>query len=64
MVTEYSVMALARMDHPNIAEVLDAGTTGQGTPASVLECGSPLPLWNEEKRAREEIRSSHIFRWL
>ena len=34
--------ALAMMDHPNIAKVLDAGTTGPDARASVLECGSPL----------------------
>jgi len=36
--------ALAMMDHPNIAKVLDAGTTGPDLRGSVLECGSPLPL--------------------
>src|SRR5688572_3531067 len=29
--------ALAMMDHPNIAKVLDAGTTGQGRPYFVME---------------------------
>ncbi|MCC7374299.1 MAG: serine/threonine protein kinase [Verrucomicrobiales bacterium] len=36
--------ALAMMDHPNIARILDAGMTGLGTRDSALECGSPLPL--------------------
>ena len=35
--------ALAMMDHPNIAKIFDAGTTGPEARASVLECGSPLP---------------------
>ena len=29
--------ALALMDHPNIARVLDAGTTGSGSPYFVME---------------------------
>lgn len=36
--------ALAMMDHPNIAHVLDAGTTESGRPYFVMElvCGTPL----------------------
>jgi serine/threonine protein kinase len=36
--------ALALMDHPNIARVLDAGTTDQGRPYFVMEpiCGVPI----------------------
>jgi len=35
---------LAMMDHPNIAQVLDAGTTAQGRPYFVMElvCGVPI----------------------
>jgi serine/threonine protein kinase len=40
---EAEQQALAMMDHPNIAKVLDAGTKGPDPRASVLECGSPLP---------------------
>ena len=37
--------ALALMDHPNIAKVLDAGTTDAGRPYFVMELvkGSPSP---------------------
>lgn len=36
--------ALAIMDHPNIAKVLDAGTTAQGRPYFVMELVHGLPL--------------------
>ncbi len=36
--------ALALMDHPNIARVLDGGTTGQGRPFFVMELVKGLPL--------------------
>ncbi|MCC7374583.1 MAG: tetratricopeptide repeat protein [Verrucomicrobiales bacterium] len=36
--------ALALMDHPNIAKILDAGMTGSDSRASALECASPLAL--------------------
>ncbi|MBL9172652.1 MAG: protein kinase [Verrucomicrobiales bacterium] len=42
--------ALAMMDHPNIARVLDAGTTGGSHPAS----GHPLPSLDEGRGAGSE----------
>jgi serine/threonine-protein kinase len=36
--------ALAMMDHPNIARVLDAGTTSQGRPFFVMEFVNGLPI--------------------
>lgn len=48
--------ALAMMNHPNIAKVLDAGTTEQGRPFFAIEQGdsaaSLLPNWPIKKRAR------------
>ena len=36
--------AIAMMDHPNIAKVLDAGTTGAGRPYFVMELVNGLPI--------------------
>src|SRR2546422_6425260 len=36
--------ALALMDHPNIAKVLDAGTTEGGRPYFVMELGKGIPI--------------------
>jgi non-specific serine/threonine protein kinase/serine/threonine-protein kinase len=36
--------ALALMDHPNIAKVLDAGTTGSGRPYFVMELVKGIPI--------------------
>jgi serine/threonine protein kinase len=36
--------ALAMMNHPNIAKVLDAGTTGQGRPFFAMELVSGIPI--------------------
>src|SRR5262249_35068022 len=36
--------ALALMDHPNIAKVLDAGTTGSGRPYFVMELVQGVPI--------------------
>jgi serine/threonine protein kinase len=43
--------ALARMDHPSIAKVLDAGTSEQGQPYFVMEYvpGVPLPAWADQE---------------
>lgn len=38
--------ALALMDHPNIARVLDAGTTDQGSPYFVMELVKGVPITN------------------
>src|SRR5262245_53903210 len=44
--------ALAMMDHPNIAKVLDAGTTGTGRPYFVMELvkGVPITRYCDEKQ--------------
>ena len=44
--------ALAMMDHPNIAKVLDAGTTETGRPYFVMELvkGIPITKYCDEKR--------------
>src|SRR5262249_37670131 len=44
--------ALALMDHPNIAKVLDAGTTPAGRPYFVMELvkGVPITKYCDEKR--------------
>jgi eukaryotic-like serine/threonine-protein kinase len=44
--------ALALMDHPNIAKVLDGGTTEQGSPYFVMELvrGIPLTQYCDERR--------------
>src|SRR5688572_32464895 len=36
--------ALALMDHPNIAKVLDAGTTADGRPFFVMELVKGIPI--------------------
>src|SRR5262249_6866156 len=44
--------ALARMDHPNIARVLDAGATECGRPYFVMElvAGTPITAYCDERR--------------
>ncbi len=44
--------ALAIMDHPNIAKVLDAGTTDSGRPYFVMELvkGIPITTFSDDKR--------------
>ncbi len=44
--------ALALMDHPNIAKVLDAGSTDQGLPFFVMELvkGTPITKFCDERR--------------
>jgi WD40 repeat protein/serine/threonine protein kinase len=44
--------ALALMDHPNIAKVLDAGATDQGRPYFVMELvkGTPITRYCDERR--------------
>ena len=44
--------ALARMNHPAIAKVFDAGTTPDGTPYFVMEyvAGIPITLYCDQKR--------------
>ena len=44
--------ALAMMDHPNIAKVLDGGLTDQGRPYFVMELvnGTPITIFCDERR--------------
>jgi len=50
--------ALAMMDHPNIANVLDAGATEQGRPYFVMELvrGVPVTQFCDEKKLSTEER--------
>jgi serine/threonine protein kinase len=50
--------ALAMMDHPNIARVLDAGTTDSGRPYFVMELvkGVPLTKYCDEHRLTPQAR--------
>jgi tetratricopeptide (TPR) repeat protein len=54
---------LADLEHPNIARLLDGGTTEQGTPYIVLEyvAGVPLTEWCEQQQLTIEQRL-RIFR--
>jgi len=47
--------ALARMDHPNIARVLDAGTTALGRPYFVMELVEGVPVTAYADRARLSV---------
>src|SRR5262249_31971802 len=49
---EQERQALALMDHPNIAKVLDAGTTESGRPYFVMELvhGVPITRYCDEQR--------------
>ncbi|MFT3953246.1 MAG: protein kinase [Piscinibacter sp.] len=50
--------ALARLDHPNIARLLDAGVSAVGQPYLVLERidGSPITRWCDERALGVEAR--------
>ena len=50
--------ALARLDHPNIARLLDAGVSAAGQPYLVLERidGSPITRWCDERSLGVEAR--------
>ncbi len=50
--------ALAMMDHPNIARVLDAGTTDEGRPYFVMELvrGIPITKFCDEKKLNLDDR--------
>jgi WD40 repeat protein/serine/threonine protein kinase len=50
--------ALALMDHPHIAKVLDAGTTNQGRPYFVMELvkGVPITQYCDERRLTPKDR--------
>ncbi len=49
---------LAQLDHPNIARLLDGGTTEEGLPYLVMEYveGRPLTTWCDKRRADVEER--------
>jgi serine/threonine protein kinase/Flp pilus assembly protein TadD len=44
--------ALAMMDHPNVAKVLDAGATDAGRPYFVMECvaGEPITVFADKRK--------------
>src|SRR5262249_6906096 len=48
--------ALALMDHPNIARVLDAGTTDSGRPFFVMELVKGIPITEYCDQARLSLR--------
>jgi eukaryotic-like serine/threonine-protein kinase len=48
--------ALAMMDHPNIAKVLDAGTTDQGRPYFVMELVKGVPITRDCDDRRLTLR--------
>ena len=48
--------ALAMMDHPNIAKVLDAGTTESGRPYFAMELMRGVPITEYCDRRRLTIR--------
>src|ERR1700685_695023 len=50
--------ALAMMDHPNIAQIFDAGTTGKGRPYFVMEYieGAPITQYSDRKRIATKER--------
>ena len=51
-------IALARLEHPHIARILDAGTTADGAPYLVMEYveGMPLDAWCHRHRESLEAR--------
>ncbi len=49
--------ALALMDHPNIAKVLDAGTTEAGRPYFVMELVKGIPITKYRDKERLDIRA-------
>ena len=55
---EQERQALALMDHPNIAKVLDAGTTASGRPFFVMELvkGIPMTTYCDEQRLTAKQR--------
>jgi eukaryotic-like serine/threonine-protein kinase len=54
---EAEQQALALMDHPNIARVLDAGVTDRGRPFFVMELVRGIPVTNYCDRARLGVRA-------
>ena len=50
--------ALARMNHPGIARIFDAGTTGEGVPFFAMELvhGEPITAWCDHHRLDLEAR--------
>jgi serine/threonine protein kinase len=52
--------ALAMMDHPNVAKILDAGTTATGQPYFVMELvnGIPIVQYCDEHRLTPRLRLS------
>ena len=57
--------ALALMDHPNIAKVLDGGTTEDGRPYFVMELvrGIPLTQYCDERRLQSRHGSTYSYKF-
>ncbi|MBK8229191.1 MAG: serine/threonine protein kinase [Candidatus Eisenbacteria bacterium] len=54
---EIERQALARIDHPNVARVLDAGVTDRGRPYFVMEYVNGLPITDYCDRERLDLRA-------
>jgi len=55
---EAEKLALARLEHPHIARILDAGSTADGAPYLVMEFvdGAPFDAWCHRNREQLEAR--------
>ena len=54
---------IASLDHPNIARLLDGGTTTDGQPYLVMEYVEGRPLWNGARTKNSRPASASRFSW-